>query len=293
MPTTPAAPPDQEIPDHQIHGAMTIDVEEYFHVSAFEGIIDRADWPQYESRVAASMAEMLDLFAETGRKGTFFVLGVVARDHPAIVRRLAAEGHEIASHGWEHRRVFHETRAEFRDEVARTKALLEDIGGQHVAGYRAPSFSITAATPWAYEVLGETGHRYSSSSNPITGNRYGCPEEPLTPYTVEGAGIVEIPITTLPFRGRRVAGGGGGYFRLLPPMVFRRAARHAAAEGVPPNFYLHPWEIDPGQPRIGGTRPAAGFRHYVGLSRTKRRLRRHLSTFAWDRMDHVYRDWLS
>ncbi|MCI4661242.1 MAG: DUF3473 domain-containing protein [Neomegalonema sp.] len=281
-----------------IRGAMSIDVEDYYHVSGFEGVVQRADWPNFESRVAQSTNRLLDLFAAKGAKATFFTLGVVARDNPQIVRRIVEDGHELASHGWEHCRVFHESRQEFRDELRRTKHLLEDLGGVEVKGYRAPSFSITAATPWAFEELAATGHRYSSSANPITGNRYGCPEEPHTPWHDEASGISEIPITTLKIRTlsgktKRISGGGGGYFRLLPGALFRRAAEQSVAEGTPPNFYLHPWEIDPGQPRIKGIPLPSRLRHYANLAQTEARLARHLQAFTWDRMDRVYANWIA
>ena len=236
-------------------GALTIDVEEHFHVHAFAGVIDRADWPRHESRVVANTDRILDLFAEHGARGTFFVLGCVADAHPALVRRIVEAGHELASHGQAHHAVFDQSRDAFLDDVRRSRGTLEDAGGMAVKGYRAPSFSIDARSPWAYEALAEAGYAYSSSSHPIDHDLYGDPDAPRHPFREPSAGLLEIPVTTLLWRGRRIAAGGGGFFRLFPLALTRANVARMRTEGVPPNFYLHPWEIDPAQPRVKAAPP--------------------------------------
>lgn len=267
-------------------GALTIDLEDYFHVSAFDEVLSRRDWPTMPSRVVASTERLLALFAEAGAKATFFCLGVVAEQHPTLIARIAAEGHEIASHGYGHQRVNQLTAAEFAADITRAKALIEDAGGVAVQGYRAPSFSINAQTPWAHAVLAETGHRYSSSSHPIRHDHYGDPTAPRGPHWRDG--VLEIPVSTLIVAGRRITAGGGGFFRLLPQLWFAHAARRLHAEGLAPNFYLHPWEIDPDQPRINGLPTRTAFRHYLGLRGCAAKLRRHLRAVNWQRMDVIY-----
>lgn len=272
---------------------MTIDVEDYFHVHAFKDSIDRADWPTIAPRVENNTYRLLDLFAETGTRATFFTLGCVAARHPQIVRRIVAEGHELASHGWDHWAVFEQHRETFKADVTMARDLLEDVGGVRVAGYRAPSFSIDARSPWAYDVLAEAGYTYSSSSHPIRHDAYGDPSAERGPHRDNLSGLIEIPVTTVRYGKRRAPAGGGGFFRLFPLGWFQSAHRRARREGLTPNFYLHPWEIDPSQPRVKGAPLRSRFRHYVGLSRCEAKLRRLLQESGpWTRMDEAYDGWL-
>lgn len=279
--------------------AMTVDVEDYFQVEAFARIVDRASWDGFERRVEANTQRVLDQFARAGVRATFFTLGWVAERHPALVRRIVAEGHELASHGHGHARVDTLGAAGFREDVTRARAVLEDIGGVAVAGYRAPTFSIGAHTPWAYGVLAETGHRYSSSVYPIRHDLYGAPDAPRFPHLVAGGALWELPMTTLrlksgPLGGRNLPVSGGGFFRLLPYAVFRRGlAAYARAEHRPALFYFHPWEVDPGQPRIAGAGRLSRLRHYLNLARTAPRLDLLLRDFAWGRVDRAFADVLS
>lgn len=261
---------------------FSVDVEEHFHVNAFEPFIARADWGRQPSRVDASTDVLLDLLARRGATATFFVVGWLADRNPALVRRIAAAGHEIASHSWWHRRVPTLSPAEFRDDVARTKARLEDISGQPVRGFRAPSFSILPGMEWAFDVLLETGHTYDSSVFPIRRPGYGWPGAPTAAYDiVRPAGTLrEYPMTTLELLGFRIPAAGGGYLRQFPYGIIRRAFQQAGAEGGQGMFYVHPWELDPGQPRVDCgwlTR----IRHYRGLERTLPRLERLLGEFRF------------
>ena len=271
--------------------AMSIDVEEHFQVSAFEQHVSRADWPKHESRVERSIGRILSLLDRTNSKATFFTLGCVAKQHPGMIREIVAGGHEIASHGWNHTRVRNQTSEQFREDVSRTKALLEDISGETVTGYRAASFSIGDDTPWAHDVLLETGHTYSSSIYPIGHDHYGSPDSPRFPYRTRADGLVEIPLTTVRAFGRNFPCAGGGDFRLFPysysRMAIRRVIQH---DGAPAVFYLHPWEVDPDQPRIPGISAKSKFRHYVNLGRFEDRLGKLLGAFRWGRMDDVFRD---
>jgi polysaccharide deacetylase family protein (PEP-CTERM system associated) len=268
---------------------MTVDVEDYFQVEAFARTIDRASWDSFPSRVEANTDRILDQLAQAGVRGTFFTLGWVAERHPALVRRIVAAGHELASHGHGHARVATLTPDEFRTDITRAKHLLEDIGGVPIAGYRAPTFSIGPATPWAYDILAETGHRYSSSIYPVRHDLYGAPDAPRFPHQVAGGALWEVPMTTLALRGQNLPISGGGYFRLLPYALFRRGlARFHRAERRGAMFYTHPWEIDPGQPRIAGASRLSRLRHYLNLARTAPRLDRLLRDFAWGRMDEVF-----
>ncbi|HET6724907.1 MAG TPA: XrtA system polysaccharide deacetylase [Gammaproteobacteria bacterium] len=271
-----------------IVNAMTVDVEDYFQVSALEPYIARRDWPAIPRRVEANTNRILDLFSKRPIKATFFVLGWVAERHPALVRRIAAEGHEVASHGYAHRRVTQQSPREFRDDVVRAKSILEDIVGEAVDGYRAPSYSIGAGTLWALDVLESSGYRYSSSVFPIRHDLYGMPEAPRFPFIPTTGGLLEIPVTTVRLGGRTLPCGGGGYFRLMPYESFRWALRRVnrddRAAGV---FYFHPWEIDPAQPRVRA-RLKSRFRHYVNLRRMEGKVARLLNDFSWDRMDRVF-----
>ncbi len=278
--------------DGVLPGAMTIDVEDYFHVHAFAGVINRADWPTYESRVEANTERLLALFDEGGAKGTFFTLGCVAAQFPDLVRRITGAGHELASHGWDHHAVFNQDRPTFFEDVRKARLTLEDIGGVPVKGYRAASFSIDPRSPWAYEALAEAGYTYSSSSHPIAHDLYGDPDAPRHPFREPTADMLEIPVTTLLWRGKRYPLGGGGFFRMFPVPLFEMNARRMRAEGVPPNFYLHPWEIDPGQPRINDAPLKSRLRHTIGLSRCESKLRKLVARGRWTRMDEAYHGWL-
>ena len=274
---------------HHLRNAMTVDVEDYFQVSAFDPYINHTDWDHFPSRVQANTERILDLFAENDVHGTFFVLGWIARKHPGIVRMIVDSGHELASHGFEHIRIYQQQPKAFRDDVIRTKKLLEDLGGCEVQGYRAASFSIRRDTLWAVEILQETGHRYSSSVYPVHHDLYGMPDASRFPFRHESGGLLEIPITTVKALGQNLPIGGGGYFRIYPYGFFRRALRRVNIdEGQPGVFYFHPWEIDPGQPRQRNLGFKARFRHYVNLDKTERRLKNLLADFRWGRIDEVF-----
>ena len=274
---------------HMITNALTVDVEDYFQVSAFEPHIDRRDWEAIPCRVERNMDRILQLFSGRGVKATFFTLGWIAERYPAMVRRLITEGHEVASHGYEHTRVTQQDPARFRQDVRRTKALLEDLSGTEVKGYRAASYSIGADNLWALDVLHEEGYRYSSSIYPIHHDLYGMPDAPRFAFRTRPEGILEIPVTTIQLGGRTLPCGGGGYFRLLPYRVSRWAMRRVnRADGEPCLFYFHPWEIDPDQPRQAGVSMKTRIRHYLNLGRTEARLKRLLDDFHWDRMDRVF-----
>ncbi len=272
-----------------ITNAMTVDVEDWFQVSAFETHIDRDRWESLPCRVEANVERILALFDETGVRATFFTLGWVAERFPELIRRIVAQGHELASHGWSHVRVTQQQPESFREDVSRTKALLEDLGGTEVVGYRAASYSIGKGNLWAWEVLAEVGYRYSSSVVPVRHDLYGMPDAPRFAFPAVEERLLEVPVTTFPVGGRNVNFGGGGWFRLFPyaltRAVFRRVNRK---EGRPCIFYFHPWEIDPGQPRVEGVGPRTRFRHYLNLGRTEKRLRRLLGDFQWDRMDRIF-----
>jgi polysaccharide deacetylase family protein (PEP-CTERM system associated) len=272
----------------RVLNAMTVDVEDYFQVRAFAGVLDRGSWDQLPARVEANTNRMLEIFAEKEAKATFFILGWVAERFPRIVRRMAASGHEIASHGYAHQNIDTQTQAEFRDDIRRAKALLEDIGGTAVRGYRAPTFSIGPKTWWAYDILAEEGHTYSSSIYPIAHDLYGMPDAPRTPFQPAASPLLEIPMTTVRYGKRNFPASGGGYFRLLPYGVSRRAFARVNREGSPCIFYCHPWEIDPGQPRIAGASLKSRLRHYTNLGLMERRISRLLGDFAWGRMDEVF-----
>lgn len=270
------------------HG-MSVDVEDWFQVQAFAGCIARADWEGLPRRVEANMDRILSRFQEAGVRATFFTLGWIAERHPALVRRIVADGHELASHGHGHARVDSLDPATFAADIRRAKQVLEDIGGVAVVGYRAPTFSIGPRNPWAFDVLAEQGHRYSSSVYPVRHDLYGAPDSPRFPYRVGPSGLWELPMTTLPVAGRNVPISGGGYFRLMPYPLYRQALRrYERAAGQPAVFYFHPWEIDPGQPRVAAASRLSRFRHTVNLGAMEGRLARLLSDFAWDRMDRAF-----
>ena len=260
--------------DTRIANGLSVDVEDWFQVGAFENVIDRSDWDDIGSRVENNIARILDLFAEAGVSATFFTLGWVARKHPAMIRRIADAGHEVASHGYDHARVFNFTPRQFADDIAVARRILEDASGQCVSGYRAPSFSIDGRNPWAFDELAEQGYAYSSSVAPIAHDHYGWPEAPRFAFRpVAGSDLVEIPVTTAILGGRRVAAGGGGFFRVLPYAFSRWAIRQVNSNDARPAiFYFHPWEIDPDQPRVPGASLRTRFRHYVNLAAMEGRL---------------------
>lgn len=271
--------------------AMTVDVEDYFQVSAFEPHIQRAAWETTPLRVEANIDHILALFEEHNVKATFFTLGWVVERLPGMIRRIVAGGHELASHGWEHIRVTNQQPTAFREDVIRTKSLLEDIGGVPVRGYRAASYSIGADNLWALDVLADAGYHYSSSIVPIKHEFYGMPEAPRFAFSAANGRLTEIPVTTITLAGRNINCGGGGWFRLFPYGFSRWALRRInEAEGRSGLFYFHPWEIDPDQPRLEGLELKTRFRHYLNLSRMERRLLRLLGDFHWDRMDRVFSD---
>ena len=276
------------------HG-MSVDVEDWFQVQAFAGCIARADWEGLPRRVEANMDRILSRFQAAGVRATFFTLGWIAERHPALVRRIVADGHELASHGHGHARVDSLDPAAFGADIRHAKQVLEDVGGVPVVGYRAPTFSIGPRNPWAFDVLAEQGYRYSSSVYPVRHDLYGAPDSPRFPYQPGPAGLWELPMTTLPVAGRNIPISGGGYFRLMPYALYRQALRrYERGSGQPAVFYFHPWEIDPGQPRVAAASRVSRFRHTVNLGVMEARLARLLSDFAWDRMDrafaHVLRD---
>lgn len=274
-------------PDAPVN-ALTVDVEDYFQVSALAPQIDRASWDSRPCRVERNVQRLLALFERRGATATFFTLGWVAQRYPQLVRDIVAGGHELASHGYGHLRASEQSREEFRNDIVSAKALLEDIGGRPVLGYRAPSFSIGAGNLWAFDVLQEAGYRYSSSVYPVKHDHYGMPDAPRFPYAPR-PGFTEIPVTTTQLWGRNLPAGGGGYFRLAPYALSRWALRRVNRQDRQPAiFYFHPWEIDPGQPRVPGASLKTRFRHYVNLGRTEPRLERLLSDFRWGRVDHVY-----
>ena len=269
--------------------ALTVDVEDYFQVQALAGTVPRSAWEDMPRRVEANTERLLEAFERAGVHATFFALGWVAERHPALIARIVAGGHELASHGYGHERVDQLGPAAFGADIGRAKKLLEDTGGVAVSGYRAPTFSLNATTPWAFAVLVEQGYRYSSSVYPVKHDLYGMPDAPRFPYRPGAGPLWEIPLTAVRLLGRNWPCSGGGWFRVLPYPVFRmglrRFNRTDAAAGV---FYTHPWEYDPDQPRQAVRNPLSRFRHYVNLSRTAGRLERLLSDFAWDRMDRVF-----
>jgi len=263
--------------------AFSVDVEDYYQVGAFARTIKPDEWDRWESRVVANTRRMLEILKQARQpvKGTFFVLGWVAERHPNLVPEICAAGHEIASHGFAHRLVYEMTEEEFRNDVRRTKQLLQEQSGQEVAGYRAPSFSIVKRTPWAHRVLVEEGYRYDSSVFPIHHDLHGNADAPREIHRIdtEAGPIREFPPAVVRFFEQNLPTGGGGYFRFFPYFVTRRMLRSINTAGRPFVFYLHPWEIDPDQPRIQGAPLKSHFRHYLNLHRTAARLARLLNDF--------------
>jgi len=272
----------------EIRNALTVDVEDYFQVSALAPHIPRADWEHIPCRVQRNVERILELLADSRSQATFFVLGWIAERHPDVVRRIHAAGHEVASHGYGHRRATEQSREDFLHDIRSAKHLLEDIAGTQIRGYRAPSFSVGKGNPWAFDCIAEAGYRYSSSVYPVRHDHYGKRHAPRFAYEAP-AGILEIPIATARVAQNNLPAGGGGYFRLLPYALSRSLIRRVnAADGRPAVFYFHPWELDPHQPRVAGTSVKTRFRHYVNLHRTEARLHRLLRDFRWDRMDRIF-----
>ncbi|HEX8126259.1 MAG TPA: XrtA system polysaccharide deacetylase [Allosphingosinicella sp.] len=269
--------------------ALSVDVEDWFQVGAFETVIGRDQWEGLEHRVERNGNAVLDLFAEAGVKATFFTLGWVAERHPALVRRAAAEGHEIASHGWDHQRVFNLGEEGFRADLRRAHAAIRDAAGVEPKGYRAPSFSIDVRTPWAHRILAEQGYSYSSSVAPVAHDHYGWREAPRFAHRpLADSDLIELPVTTVELAGRRMAAGGGGFFRLLPYRFSSWAIdRVNRDEERPAVFYFHPWEIDPGQPRVAAAPLKSRLRHYSRLSAMRPKLLKLFKAHRWDRTDKV------
>lgn len=267
--------------------ALTIDVEDYFQVSAFAPYIARADWNSRECRVERNVDTILALLDRHSTKATFFTLGWIAERYPALIRRIVDGGHELASHGYGHERASDQSEAAFFADIQLAKILLEDLAGCEVKGYRAPSFSIGESNQWAFDCLERAGYRYSSSIYPIKHDHYGMPDAPRFAHRI--GGLLEIPATTLRFFSRNWPASGGGYFRLMPYAISRWMLKRVnGVDAQPATFYFHPWEIDSGQPRIPGIGFKTRFRHYVNIDRMERRLERLLADFRWSRMDQVY-----
>ena len=271
-----------------ITNAMTIDVEDYFQVSAFAPHIARSEWSTRECRVERNVNCILAMLAQQGTKATFFTLGWVADRYPQLVRQIVCEGHEIASHGYGHERASDQTEEAFYADIQLAKIVLEDMTDREVKGYRAPSFSIGENNLWAFDCLLRAGYRYSSSVYPIRHDHYGMPDSPRFAYEVR-PGLMEIPITTLRVLNRNFPSSGGGYFRLLPYAVSRWMLKRVnATEHKSGVFYFHPWEMDPDQPRIAGISSKTKFRHYLNIDRMESRLKQLLADFKWGRMDQVF-----
>jgi polysaccharide deacetylase family protein (PEP-CTERM system associated) len=271
-----------------IVNALTVDVEDYFQVSAFAAHIPRESWDRQPCRVEANIDRILALLAESKVSATFFTLGWIAERYPALVRRLVDAGHELASHGYEHLRATEQGYGAFLADIRLAKAVLEDIAGREVSGYRAPSFSIGPTNFWAFDCIAEAGYRYSSSIYPIRHDHYGAPDAPRFPYRVRET-LLEVPVATVRMLNSNWPAGGGGYFRLLPYRISKWSIQRVNdVDRQPAMFYFHPWELDPTQPRVSGPGAKARFRHYLNLDRTEPRLRNLLADFRWDRVDRVF-----
>ena len=277
-----------DFPATSIVNTMTVDVEDYFQVGAFAGHISRDAWDAYPCRVERNVDVILALLDEARGKATFFTLGWIAERYPQMIRRIADAGHEVASHGFGHERASDQERAAFLADIRLAKAVLEDIAGSEVTGYRAPNFSVGPGNDWAFDCMIEAGYRYSSSIYPIRHDHYGVPDAPRFAHEVR-PGLLEVPVATVRMFGNNLPAGGGGYFRLLPYALSRWSIRRInERDRMPAMFYFHPWEVDPDQPRVGGVGAKARFRHYVNLGRMEARLRKLLADFRWGRVDHVF-----
>lgn len=272
-----------------MRNALSVDVEDWFQVGAFETVIDRKDWDSLECRVERNTDAVMALFDDAGIKGTFFTLGWVAERYPALMRRIVGAGHELASHGYGHDRVFTFTPTQFVDDLERSRKIIEDASGTLVTGYRAPSFSIDQRTPWAHEILAEQGYTYSSSVAPVKHDHYGWAEAPRFAFRpVAGSDFLEVPVTTAQLGPKRLAAGGGGFFRLLPYAFSKWAIRQVNEdEQRPAIIYFHPWEIDPDQPRVANAPIKSKLRHYTKLDVMAEKLRRLPKDFKWERLDAV------
>ena len=276
------------MPSRGLTNALTIDVEDYFQVSAFAPYIKRSEWDTRECRIERNVGRILDMLLERETKATFFTLGWIAERYPSLIRRIVAEGHELASHGYGHERASDLTEATFYEDIRVAKQILEDMCGVAVKGYRAPSFSIGVGNLWAFDSLVRAGYQYSSSVYPIQHDHYGMPDSPRFAYQVR-PGLLEIPITTLRVLDRNLPSSGGGYFRLLPYAMSRwMLNRVNSGDQQPGIFYFHPWEIDVDQPRIDGVDSKTRFRHYVNISRMEGKIKQLLGDFKWGRMDEVF-----
>lgn len=272
-----------------IVNGLSVDVEDWFQVGAFENVIARGEWDGISTRVEDNVSRILDLFAEADVRATFFTLGWVARRHPKLIRRIAEAGHEVASHGYDHARVFTFDRKTFAQDIRKAREIIEDCSGEAVTGFRAPSFSIDHRTPWAFAELAEQGYAYSSSVAPVVHDHYGWPEAPRFAFRpLPWSSLIELPVTTAMLGGRRVAAGGGGFFRVLPYGFSRWAIRQVnRVEGRPAVFYFHPWEVDPDQPRVAHAPLRSRFRHYTGLAKMADKLGDLVREFHWGRMDMI------
>jgi len=279
--------PTNVLPGMAMANAMTIDVEDYFQVSALAPYIARSQWDTLDGRVEANVERILAMLDEYGTHATFFTLGWIAERYPGLIRRIVANGHELASHGFAHQRATEQNPAAFFSDIQLAKIVLEDLTGVEVMGYRAPSFSIGQGNSWAFECIERAGYKYSSSVYPIKHDHYGMPDAPRFAHDVRG-GLLEVPVTTMRLFGRNWPAGGGGYFRLLPYAASRWLLRRVNhVDRQPAIFYFHPWEIDPAQPRVAGIDAKTRFRHYLNLDRMERRLRKLLFDFEWGRVDAV------
>ena len=267
--------------------AVTIDVEDYFQVAAFESLSPVDRWDSFECRVERNVEKLLELLEMRQIQATFFILGWIAQRYPGLIRKISQAGHEIASHGFNHQRINHLSQSQFREDIRSAKTLLENLTGQQVLGYRAPSFSFSEHTPWTAEELLDAGYCYSSSLNPVNHDLYGYPGASRLPFKWD-SGLLEVPVTTCHFLGRRIPCAGGGYFRLYPYPLFKRLMQRAIDQlNSPAIFYLHPWEVDPEQPRMAGAGAKSRFRHYINLDRTESRFKQLLQDFDWGTMQQT------
>ena len=274
--------------NNNITNAFTIDVEDYFQVSAFAPYINRNDWNLHECRIEKNIETILHMLNKNGTKATFFTLGWIAERYPQMVKKIVLEGHELASHGYGHERAFDLSKQEFFDDIQSAKKLLEDISGSEVKGYRAPSFSINKNNLWAFDCLLRAGYKYSSSVYPIKHDHYGMPTAPRFPYFVRD-GLLEIPITTLRIFGKNFPSSGGGYFRLMPYLFSKFMINKVLSDDKQPAiFYFHPWEIDIEQPRISGIDSKTKFRHYINIKKMEKKINSLLTDFLWNRVDKVF-----
>ncbi len=272
-----------------IKNAMTVDVEDYFQVSAFENYINKGNWNSLELRVEANVDRILSIFSDCNVSATFFMLGWIAERCPLMIKKIIASGHELASHGYSHVRIAQQQQSEFREDITRTKKILEDSGGVAIIGYRAASFSINERDHWAHTELEQAGFQYSSSIYPIRHDLYGVPDAPRFPYKPNDGELLEIPLTTMELPGFRIPCAGGGYFRLFPYSLSRwLIQRINSKEEKPCIFYFHPWELDIDQPRQKNLNIKTRFRHYNNIHRMENRLRKLVGDFKWDRMDRIF-----